>query len=847
MDFINLVNEQIFNDAAHVVDFDPSSEYRRNFKYYFQHALPDTSHVFFIDDALCTGKTSHQVRSFLQSLSDKIDISGCLVMINRMPWITHQRVKKEVSNIYSFSQLEAPVMDIEKCYLCREKDRYEKILQYTIVDALRSKIHNKLDEKLRAKNVDEVNLHDNDPKKARHLKRLELTHRLYHELREQFDVKELINRISTGNREAKTNLVKTLSQPPFIYYKEVRKKIYPFLLKELADVLKSVSTQIEYIQYALILVKRLAYLGCPQILTSEFLEKIKVVKDNRKLHKNWPKLKREIEKRRKDEKLKQLSFWETNIDSDIKKDIDKFCQNYGFEKPSWESLGKQNEKPEDIIDKFMANTTQFTLIYTLAVKEIIIADQSKAFRFEWELDKLLKNSDLNDNKFYDFLKFLSLENNIILRSALKNLIDIHGLKEKDKKIITTTIKTNYKFFYLRYLINYHKFLEENKGSIPSKEQFEQISDKLDDQSFKTDFYQNTFIPLYVLRKSFKKEEGKKEECIDHNKGISQHINPLLKELLKIAHIDKQTGGAFLAIRKGYSLSSEVSDLYIVGKIGEKSEYIDDYLMDENSWTIKMFNGVKTNSEGNEWTNIEKYKDKDTPKYIPEVKFDELYEYEKLKATHFLFLRISGFKKEDSKKVLDPKGVLVFYKNKPFSPKEQRYLLLLRDELYEFLKKHYENYSFENIVHTIRLDNAFYKLVHTIRKNIVRPIIKNFGDKEEVKGLITYLNESSQRLDTFLKLFSRKDCLISYKTDFLNHVDIMINDLKNTKYKEREVNFTHPRDFPPKVKIYIPDINRDRYETLRSILSLILDNLIDNSFTHGKSEKVTVNLSTENNW
>ena len=879
IDFINLVNEQIFNDAAHAVHFDPLSEYEQNFQYLFQKTFQSSPYVFFVDDALCTGKTLHRVQEFFRRSGINKDITGYLVMINRLPVETYQNDKKEVGNIYSFTHLEAPVMEgiKEKCYLCREKSRYEEVLKNTIVDALRQKIHDKLNSKLNPHKKKKANATDPESREIRHLKRLELTHNLYHKLHKLSNIEEFVNKVSEGDRETKINLVKTLSQPPFIYYKEVRKKIYPFLLEELNAVFKSEKTRIEDIQYALILVKRLAYLECPQILTASFLERIMSVYNKIKteggvnLYQDWQEQRKEIEELRKknshgnsENRKGQRSFSELEksqkLDNEIKGKISIFCQKHGVEEPFWESLQEQKQKPEDIINNFFKISTQFNLVYGLAVKEIIAADHSKAFRFEWELDKLLNNSDLHvksGNDFYDLLTLLSLENNIILRSALKNLTDQDVLNENEsnrhaddlkgeafKDTITNTIKTNYKLSYLRYFTNYHKFLEENEGRIPSEGEFQQISDKLDDQFVKTNFYRNTFAPLlnvFLLVKSFKKEE----RSIDQSEGISHHINPLLKELLKIAHIDKQKGGVFLAIRKGYSLSPEISDLYVIGKIGDKSDNFDEYLTDENSWTIKMFNGVKTSREGEIWTNIERHQNDNSSKYLHNIKFDNLYEYKRSGASHFLFLRMTGFTKKENKEDLDPKGVLVFYKNEPFSLKEQRYLLLLRNELCEFLEKHYENYSFENVVHNIRVDNAFYKLVHTIRKNILRPITDNFRDKEEVKDLIAYLDNSSEQLDVFLKLLYRNDGSISYKNDFLNYVDGVITSLKTAKYHGRKVNFSPTNRFPPKVEISIPDIGENyRYRTLRTILEYILDNLIDNSFRHGKSEKVDIYLDID---
>jgi len=708
IDFVNLVNEEIFSDTAHIIYYDPFSEDRQNLRMFLERTFGTHPLIFFVDDALCTGRTFYYVKIFLKSLKQKFTAS--FVMLNRLSYQRNLALQSE--KIYAFCQLEAPVVVAVRdlCYLCREKKRYQEILNYTVVDALRKGIRDKIKKlelkDIRKQNSDNIANSETAKIKNRHFTRLELTHRLYHKFSQignsDFEIEDIINDIlkkigkKINQKEIHINLIKTLSQPPFIYHRKIRQKVYPFILKELDEILTKVTNRLEDIQYAIILIKRLAYLGCPELLKSKSLEKIKKIFDRIEIE--WIRLRNKIQscpgeiknQKHASQPLLLPSQKEQDV-IDVIKEVENICKRFDIEIPGRKKLNDLQEelKVESEIEKRFNKIREKTIkIYALAVKEVLVSDEAKAFRLEWDLDELLRTHQTENTDFYDFLKLLYIENNIIIKNAINLLTEkfykkigedtsFENVKEKIKRIpfekeVKETIKMDYRLSYLRYLINYKIKKQEN-------------SDILDDNFYKEDFYQNILVPLLSLSLFLKVIE---QDRIALPFSISDLINYILKYLLKIAHISEENGGVFLGIKKGFSPSEEVSELYIIGKLGKNSESLNGHLTDQNSWTIKVFNGVKTSEEGNFWTNVERYQGDDEFRYYgTPIRFEDLYEYKKLQSKYFLFLRIAD-------KKLEPKGILVFYKETRFSREEQRNLLLLRDNLCDFLVKHYENYSFE---------------------------------------------------------------------------------------------------------------------------------------------------------
>ena len=805
IDFVNLVNEEIFSDTAHIIYYDPFSEDRQNLRMFLERTFGTHPLIFFVDDALCTGRTFYYVKIFLKSLGQ--DFTASFVMLNRLSYqrnlalqskkiyafcqleayLKRIKYRDKKTKIYAFCQLEAPVVVAVRdlCYLCREKKRYQEILNYTLVDALRKGIRDKIKKlelkDIRKQNSDNIANSETAKIKNRHFTRLELTHRLYHKFSQignsDFEIEDIINDIlkkigkKINQKEIHINLIKTLSQPPFIYHRKIRQKVYPFILKELDEILTKVTNRLEDIQYAIILIKRLAYLGCPELLKSKSLEKIKKIfdrmeikKENLVIYQEWIRLRNKIQscpgeiknQKHASQPLLLPSQKEQDV-IDVIKEVENICKRFDIEMPERKGL---NDLEEEIrkrvenkitkeLDKIREKTMKFNLIYALAVKEVLVSNEAKAFRLEWDLDELLRTHQTENTDFYDFLKLLYIENNIIIKNAINLLTEkfykkirisedtsFESVKEKIKRIpfekeVKETIKMDYRLSYLRYLINYKIKKQEN-------------SDILDDNFYKEDFYQNILVPLLSLSLFLKVI---KQDRIAPPFSISDLINYILKYLLKIAHISEENGGVFLGIKKGFSPSEEVSELYIIGKLGKNSESLNGHLTDQNSWTIKVFNGVKTSEEGNFWTNVERYQGDDEFRYYgTPIRFEDLYEYKKLQSKYFLFLRIAD-------KKLEPKGILVFYKETPFSPEEQRNLLLLRDNLCDFLVKHYENYSFEEWVFEHNLSETWREIAHDLKTPLTRLRETILNQEKPNKEKENIINKIIKDIDDILSLIN----------------------------------------------------------------------------------------------
>ena len=745
IDFVNLVNEKIFKDAAYVIYSNPFLEGRQNLTLFFEKFINKEKErlkeplIFFADDALCTGRTFYYVETFLKSLGR--DFNAAFVMLNRL---SHERnASLRSKKIHAFCQLEAPVVVAigGRCYLCREKRRYQEILKYTTIDALREGIRDKI-KKLEPKDiiklssesdiVEEESLH-------RHLTRLEVTHKLYHKFSQIGDSdfkikKDVIDKIvgkKIHQEEYRINLIKTLSQPPFIYHRKIREKVYPFLLQELNETLSKITNRPELIHYAIILIKRLAYLGSPELLKREFLENVKTIFKNShfeieaknvSISQKWSELKNKISfflsQRGNCQKPDRPSLFPSEKERKIIEEVEIFCKEFHIKRPNGNIVDIEKEVDKEVekrvkekINKSKKEAINFNLIYGLAVKEVLVSDEAKAFRLERELDSLLKGLRSHENKnedFYDLLRLLYVENNIIIKNAINILTEalrekidrnetLREIFQKIKNIpfedrVKEIIKVDYRLSYLRYLINYKINKNEN-------------SDILNDDFYKKEFYQNTFAPLLSLNLFLNRiaQNGIGEDSL-----ISDLTKYILKYLLKVANITEGNGGVFLAIKKGFNISEKVSELYIIGKLGRSSEKLDEHLADRYSWTIEVFNGVRTRGRRKAWTNVERFEGDNESRYEPKIRFENLYEYKKLNFKHFLFLRITDLKDER----LDPKGVLVFYKEEPFSFEEQRDLLLLKDSLCEFLVKHYENYSFQQWISN---KENFYIIKRNIEK------------------------------------------------------------------------------------------------------------------------------------
>jgi hypothetical protein len=860
-DFINLVNETIFFDVATLFHYDQNEDYIQNLKSFFGDDITQDSYVFFIDDAVSRGRTFEKINDFIKyarSGDYSRGIDGAFVLINRLTQDKHSILTEEAkrAGFFAFIDLDVPIMiDSERfCHICSEKDRHEKILEETMLDSLRIllkakitkleenkyKTRNKFDSE-RFKSIKwkfiskESCMFANPENQNNYLKRLEFVHKLYGafsnttvkgKVEQIFEncksLESLCKEIQIKHSQAfltedeKVNIIKVLSYPYFVYHKEIRKYIFKIVIKELEKTIKTLTSipddqnlekaDVNTFRYLKFLIKRAAllksnYLIRKRILTN-IIELLEMIREKLK-HKK--KDKRPLYSLSPDEKQKLL------------KSLDRFID-----------------------------------YYILTVKEVVWYNESKSLKLEETLNNLLPKNGHPSGGFSLFINSLRIENVSIpfqFMNALEKYIrdidfsfteknyhqDIHNLT---KVLIQYCLDNPYRSAPLLAFLGF----EEDKERMEENEEREEFLHE--NHTFNT-----KLLPMILLKAFFLNEKTIRKEKTQ----IKLKMNYILFCLCKILEIEAKSGGAFFVLK--YMEAEEKllsSNLFTIGHIGKIKEI---HSFDwNNSHTTRMFNGYMTSLKDLPLTHVQIVKKKRSflthfGEKVDRKRFSEATQLSDMMS--FLFLRIA-----DDELDSNARGVFVFYNSDPVTipPENIRYIMILKNEIFSFLEKNYENYSFKLWLENEKIDEFYGYLFHRVRRNIINPLqqrkilMKNGTEDLSIKENLEKIDDKLKSYVKFLSKFKEyKICSIKFSSVF----DSVVKDYQKI-YKATNKKTIYTNDIGSReLLIKIPDpleSQLDEQMVFENLSNVFLGNLLENAFSDnaGKATQVEINAFLKDN-
>ncbi|MFY9071765.1 hypothetical protein [Aliarcobacter butzleri] len=146
--FLTTVNTIIFDGKATILQIDLK---KGDNNFYNKEEIDRNTLFFYVDDEISSGTTIQQIYSLLRSNNLNSGFSGIIILIDRMSQTDENYVEQLVDlnninlseSIHLFTKLEIkPIKTTkyEECFLCKRKNEYKELLKYTVLDINRFQI-----------------------------------------------------------------------------------------------------------------------------------------------------------------------------------------------------------------------------------------------------------------------------------------------------------------------------------------------------------------------------------------------------------------------------------------------------------------------------------------------------------------------------------------------------------------------------------------------------------------------------------------------------------------------------------------------------------------------------------
>ncbi len=751
--FVNLVNEMLFSNSANILHFDLRKDHIENFQLFYKKEIGKADKIYFVDDTITTGNTFTGANYFIkltrEKISDKIypGFDACIILLDRSNYFDNKNVLRKLPHnkdgsisdkLFSFANLNLPslVTNYGECPLCKEKKRYEKLIEHSFLDCLKVHFINEAT-KVRQKDISTINNNQEDIAKTlrimfndenRYLKRVGTIHRIYQWFNggnsltnfNSFNdwCNDLNNRTNPPFQESKLDLnendfsddkatiLKVIIQPPFTDYQPVRKKVFDWVIQLLNSQITKVKKEIkqnnfqyESFRNLKFLIRRAGELNANYLIRENFFNGLMRVYSRNGL--DSLRSKEDIENKvlkAKDELI--------NIEKDIED-----AEN--IKKPNDQAslfdiieLKNKKEKVENNIaqleyrkEVITSNSHDFSVFLSVQIKELLFLNEARSIQLEYILNRY-KSHTKNFLSFQQLLRILSEENGLII--------------EQFWEFIKKNVKWNKKYIYEDASNTNEKIKEILEASSVNLHYKYDTLKKFFTVSSREEPYNNTsFINCLWLKNFFLIENNEElenaQESIDNNKDkltLSQKTDSIIERLKNIVFNNDKNVGAFFIVEY-YPKSNDPYFLaYNRGKSDgtiekfKDNEFICRFIEgeDDNTGqidskkTIIEFNRTGEKRDEYKWLDLYSTK-KDTyengirPNFISD-NFNRL-----------LLVRINKkFYDNQKEKIIETsKGVVGFYfkqvNQEITDANKTRYLLLLREDISSFIHKHHENNEF----------------------------------------------------------------------------------------------------------------------------------------------------------
>ena len=743
--FINLVNENLLNGTATVLKFNPKEDTLNNFSK-FHASLLENKTIIYVDDVISSSKSFFEVSKYILRTSNrKIDFS--ISLINRMAFddyfIYQKYFEHENNRIFNFLGFNFPILQkTEKEGLGERYHYYSLMANKSSLDLIRSYFLNK------AKNALPHNLDIYGKPLVTDLKslfdtlvnqvltqvfKIELNSNLknYNARNEDINclyqcfslmsfliekvekndlIKEFLDKCPLYKSNIEYTIVNIISEPTFIHHVVIKKEIFTWAVNEYEKFLSLIEIQDDFFQ------------PLEGNLFSEYqnfklLSKIAA-------------------------KLRINSIFSVEAFSLIEKILLK--------------LGKKNDgsyKFNRIRDNKTIYPIGLTTYYVSLIQEVVNDDEAKAFKLINNIYNLINSNrekySLRNNSetdFTNFLRILVVENIYPFETFLNDLYE-NNLRSKENLSERDIIKGIQNYLELpRY--------EATKKSLLN------FNDSVEDYLLKSSFEKIAFAK--ILLRSF----ARKDKQSNRGEGLEKNLNKILQPIYEaftaeFAEKNNYTnsngliypkGGAFIVFNKSVQSKTENftnEDLYMFqGYSSDENIPFEKYIY-KDSILVKMINGISYDGKISVRTSFElnriisgEYNFKDEGLQKEDIfrlkNGDFLEDSNNVKYANYFFLRLGDLIEYNHEIIQKPSAILGFYFNpvsvnilesKMVSPKYIRFLLLIRDELQNFIKNEIEN-------------DGFHAMVENERKSM--------DTKQSSHGWETFLNSTNNAIEIFEK-------------------------------------------------------------------------------------------------
>lgn len=450
-DFVEAVNENVFEGASYVLRIESEKEFRDNIqtKYsdltaLYQNLLITGNHAvinfYFVDDNIITGKSFYRIRHLVKSLFGnrneemvRVNIfKSVIVLLNRLSPFSITNYVEDIEDYFAYLNLNISNLRSfeDACFLCKRASDNQKLAEYSSTNAINRHWVDK-NEKYKLKTLAEIKKQFSKEKGSirveRLFNRMLATHRINERLSRQENLKNDTRKVyetiidaileeKNSRKEMLTAYIYAAAYPFIVYRKSCREAVFrmPIILFEFFINNESKETLIKRIEK-----------GKKVDISEETVAELRfMVNKSIKLNE----IIQAIEPSDQEEFLRFLIKVSVELRCNyiIRRDrIDSVLKKY-FE------LTTENGQSED-------KQKEFVTYFTAMVKKLLSlsSDSSKITRFEKYIYTRLKDLEGKENEgegkglsayLYEVYLALFLENTGGLLDAIKDLREAPGNK-----------------------------------------------------------------------------------------------------------------------------------------------------------------------------------------------------------------------------------------------------------------------------------------------------------------------------------------------------------------------------------------------------------------------------------
>lgn len=802
--FINLVNDLVFNSSATIIHYQTDADYISNFRFLYENFLTQEDRkIIFVDDSLISGKTFFGIYEMFKNVSEhKKGLSASIFLSNKSSPDVHERVlkasqddKSNQGRVFSFVNVNLPILPkvFNKNPLEHEVKRYGDLAESVLHDTLKNKFKKKEEDLHSFKSI----IHDSDEKSGQHYKMFKATHEIYsffgHKMKEmqldfqQMDFEEFLDYCGFNKNEIedKIAVMKVLSQYPFLLYMPVRKRVFQWHKKWLNEVTVNLSQKLtdkskiisyDEFQEVKFLIRRSVFLGNYKILTRKFFTLLALLL-------NHIGDIEQIEKEGKDINIQHIKIQPRDLFDNSKEEIIKHPLN-------------DNEK---------SNLKDFYLFLLIQYIEIVQKNPWCADKISQSLSGTgsyfkTEKSDFKTHHGIQFIRMLTIETAIVMNDFY-NLINENSKTRTEwinlyKKNENNPEQVNSEIIFDKDNKRIKKFFKDHLDKFTDRNKFKLANQVLnltnEDKSFKKQFLNYLWVKQLL-------HTDQQKKAIDipltaKTENIFQKLQGFFDNNEKI--------GAFFIVTDGRNHPHLVYDRSQNGETllkeldPEHHALLYNFLKGESDM---LKNGTKViieyvRNESNIWEDQYVTDNAEKRSFINDYKW-------------LLLIRISNIKSQTM-------GLMGFY-----SHEDQRYdilskqlLMLLCKDLAVFIKRHHKNEEFADLREAEATKRFAYLAGHgrQMMQKLAQTGEQKFGEivgtMEKLQYLFAtkYISPSGNSDDNKLKLCKEllktfycetisADCIEDIKqiAELIYQSDIIENNIKKEEY---EIECKPPRNF-----------------------------------------------------